>query len=133
MLIRFTVENFLSFNKRTDFNMVASEESRHSHHVVKGKSENEISLLRSAVIYGANASGKSNFMKAMAFTREFVVEGVEKRKAVKIKPFRLEKSNFKKPSGFEFEFRYKGKQYAYGYSADRAKVHEEWLFEFGLK
>ena len=92
MLIRFTVENFLSFNKRTDFNMLASEERRHPHHVVKGESENEISLLRSSVIYGANASGKSNLMKAMAFAREFVVESVEKRKAVKIEPFRLEKS-----------------------------------------
>jgi len=92
MLIRFTVENFLSFNKRTDFNMIASDEIRHSHHVVKGISENEISLLRSSVIYGANASGKSNLMKAMAFAREFVVESVEKRKAVKIEPFRLEKS-----------------------------------------
>lgn len=133
MLIRFTVENFLSFNERTDFNMIASDESRHSHHVVKGKSENEISLLRSSLLYGANASGKSNLIKAMAFARAFVVEGVGKRKAVKTEPFRLDKSNFKKPSRFEFEFRYKGKQYAYGYSADSSKVHEEWLFEFGYE
>lgn len=131
MLIRFTVENFLSFNERTDFNMIASEEGRHPHHVVKKKSENEISLLRSSVIYGANASGKSNLIKAMAFAREFIVEGIEKKKAVRVEPFRLDKGNFKRPSRFEFEFRYKGKQYAYGYSVDRSKVHEEWLFEFG--
>jgi len=131
MLIRFTVENFLSFNQRTDFNMIASEENSHPCHAVKGKSENEISLLRSSVVYGANASGKSNLIRAMAFAKEFVVEGVGKNRAVKIKPFRLDRNNRKKPARFEFEFRHRGKQYAYGYSVDKAKVSEEWLFEIG--
>ncbi|TAF08073.1 MAG: ATP-binding protein [Nostocales cyanobacterium] len=132
MLIRFTVENFLSFNKRVDFNMIASNDTHHSHHIVGGDSEESIKLLRSSIIYGANASGKSNLIKAMKFAKDFIVNGVEKNKNINIDNFRLDKTCFHKPSRFEFEFRYQNKQYAYGFLIDKHKVHEEWLFEMGL-
>lgn len=76
MLIRFTVENFLSFNQRIDFNMIASDDTSHSHHIVTDNSEESIKLLRTSIIYGANASGKSNLIKAMKFARDFIVDGV---------------------------------------------------------
>ncbi|MDM8550381.1 ATP-binding protein [Desulfobacterales bacterium HSG2] len=131
MLIRFTVENFLSFNQRTDFNMIASAEANHPYHVVKGKSEEEIGLLRTAILYGANASGKSNLIKAINFARDFIIEGVGKNKNIRAENFKLDKNCYEKPSRFEFEFRYKGKQYAYGFLVDKTKVCEEWLFEIG--
>jgi AAA15 family ATPase/GTPase len=132
MLIRFTVENFLSFNKRVDFNMIASNDTQHSHHIVGGESEESIKLLRSSIIYGANASGKSNLIKAMKFAKDFIVKGIEKNTNINIDNFRLDKICFNKPSRFEFEFRYQNKQYAYGFLIDKLKIHEEWLFEMGL-
>lgn len=129
MLIRFTVENFLSFNQRIDFNMIASPETHHSHHIVKGASENNIGLLRTSIIYGANASGKTNLIRAMNFARDFIVEGVEKNENIPVVPFKLDKNCSQKPSRFEFEFRYAEMQFAYGFLIDSTKVHEEWLFQ----
>lgn len=131
MLIRFTVENFLSFNQRTEFNMIASADSKQPHHVVKGKSQENIGLLRASILYGANASGKSNLIKAIDFARDFIVEGVGRNKNIRAENFKLDKNCYKKPSRFEFEFRYKGEQYAYGFSVDKTKVCEEWFFEIG--
>lgn len=133
MLIRFTAENFLSFHQRIDFNMIASKESSHPHHVIRGNGRADIDLLKSSVIYGANASGKSNLIKAMAFAKDLIVKGVEKNKNIDPTPFKLDKDCYQKPSRFEFEFRRKGRQYAYGFSVDKSKVHEEWLFEIGLE
>ena len=132
MLIRFTVENFLSFNQRIDFNMIAADDTHHSHHVVKGDSDESIRLLRTSIIYGANASGKSNLIKAMKFARDFIVHGVEKNKNININNFKLDKTCYKKPSRFEFEFKTDDQQYAYGFLVDKHKIHEEWLFEIGI-
>ena len=132
MLIRFTVENFLSFNQRIDFNMIAADDTNHSHHVVKGDSDDSIKLLRTSIIYGANASGKSNLIKAMKFARDFIVDGVEKNTNININNFKLDKTCYTKPSRFEFEFRNQDKQYAYGFLVDKHKINEEWLFEIGV-
>jgi len=128
MLIRFTVENFLSFNKRTEFNMIASAEDRHKHHVLYADNDSLVNLLRTSIVYGANASGKSNLIRAMEFAKNFIVEGVEKNKNIRTTPFKLNPGTVKGPSRFEFEFAYKERQYAYGFVTDKFKVHEEWLF-----
>jgi uncharacterized protein len=129
MLIRFTVENCLSFKELVDFNMIASEESRHTHHIVTGKTQQDINLLRTSILYGANASGKSNLIKAMQFARNFIVHGVPKNRNINVKPFKLESPYHDKPSRFEFEFRCQGRQYAYGFIVTKKQVLEEWLFE----
>ena len=72
MLIRFKVSNFLSFKEETEFSMVAGKERIHAHHVVKGE-KNQPNLLRAALLYGANAAGKSNFVKALYTLKERVL------------------------------------------------------------
>ncbi|MFN7501378.1 MAG: AAA family ATPase, partial [Dolichospermum sp.] len=112
--------------------MIAADDTHYSHHVVKGDSEDSIRLLRTSIIYGANASGKSNLIKAMKFARDFIVDGVEKNTNININNFKLDKTCYTKPSRFEFEFRNQDKQYAYGFLVDKHKIHEEWLFEIGV-
>lgn len=129
MLIRFTVENFLSFNELVDFNMIASDEIRHNHHVVRRQSQQDIDLLRTSIFYGANASGKSNLVRAMGFAKDLIVNGVAKNRNINVKPFKLENACCTKHSRFEFEFYCQGKQYAYGFCLDKTQIHEEWLFE----
>jgi AAA15 family ATPase/GTPase len=131
MLIRFTVENFLSFNKRIDFNMIALNDDHHRHHIVSGQLTSDLNLLRTSIIYGANEAGKSNLIKAIDFAKNFIVKGVEKNKSIEVTRFKLDKTCYQKPSRFEFEFRYKGKQFAYGFSIDNRSVYDEWLFEIG--
>jgi uncharacterized protein len=131
MLIRFTAENFLSFNELVDFNMIASDETRHSHHILSGQSEQDIDLLRTSILYGANASGKSNLIKAMGFARDFIVNGIAKNRSINVKPFKLDSHCSNKRSRFEFEFRCQDKQYAYGFCLDSTEIYEEWLFETG--
>jgi len=62
MLIRFVVSNYLSFRKETEFNMLTGNFRIHKKHVYKRE---EIDLLKSAAIYGANGAGKSNFVKSI--------------------------------------------------------------------
>jgi AAA15 family ATPase/GTPase len=129
MLIRFTVENFLSFNQRVDFNMLASDEASHAHHVVTYNKGQKRKLLRTSLLYGANASGKSNLIKAMAFAKNFIVNGVGKHKNIDIKPFKLQEECSRKPTRFEFEFYCAGRAYAYGFILEKHRVFEEWLFD----
>jgi hypothetical protein len=113
--------------------MIASPEERHKHHITKGPAENDIGLLRTSIIYGPNAAGKSNIFKAMAFAKQFIVEGVKRDKPIPVQPFKLDPQCLQKTTRFEFEFRSQDRNYAYGFVVDDTKVHEEWLFEIGLK
>jgi AAA15 family ATPase/GTPase len=64
MLIRFTVENFLSFKERVEFSMILGKGRKLSHHLIKRQKPKDISVLKTGVLYGANAAGKSNVIKA---------------------------------------------------------------------
>jgi len=131
MLIRFNVKNFLSFESREDgnaeeFSMISGRvRSKKSHIYEDGK----IKLLKFAAVYGANAAGKSNLVKAMHFMQHTVVFGFPKghtEKYCKINP-----ANQDKPSYFEMEFILDGKYFAYGFEAilSQSKFTSEWLVE----
>lgn len=62
MLIQFSIKNFMSIKDKVTFSMLASKDKQHEENLIKGEKEN---FLKSAVIYGANASGKSNLFKAL--------------------------------------------------------------------
>jgi uncharacterized protein len=130
MLITFKISNFLSFDTTTEFLMQAGTVRELSHHVIKGKARSDVDILKSAIIYGANASGKSNFIKAIDFAKQIIINGLSKN-ILDNKHFRLDKTNVHKPTQFEFEFKHNGKMYAYGVilSLKNKKIKEEWLFE----
>ncbi len=135
MLIRFSVENFLSFSERTEFSMLPGKGRIHEHHVVKAVDKNDIPVLKSAIIYGANASGKSNVIKAISFAKKMIINGTTSDgQSLDFKNFRLDKSFWNKPSRIEFEIKQNNKNYAYGFVFDNNQVVEEWLYEiFKLK
>ena len=68
MLIRFSVENYRSFNERQVFSMAAGKHTRHKEQliVVNGKR-----LLKAGVVFGANAAGKSNLVRAVNFEKNY--------------------------------------------------------------
>ena len=123
MLIRFTAENIFSFNKETEFNMLAGDIRRHSDHLFKFP---KIELLKSAVIYGANGAGKSNLCQALDLLYRIVNKG-SINVALSDKHFRLGQ-NEKHPTSLEVEFIKDKVGYAYGLTYHAGIVKEEWLY-----
>lgn len=130
MLIRFIAENFLSFNKETEFNMLTGDTRRLPDHVHKSS---KVDLLKSAVIYGANGAGKSNLIMAMELLQNIVIE--ETVDIVRTESFFRLADNEKKPTKFEIEFLSGTTGFAYGIQYFGSIIQEEWLFKlhFGKK
>ncbi|MDG2669755.1 AAA family ATPase [Vibrio alginolyticus] len=126
MLKRFSVTNFSSFRDEQTFDMTASQSTTLKEHTSAFKGVN---ILKSGVIYGANASGKSNLVKAIDFTQQAILKGLSGIDTYK-KHFRLCDASPKKQSSFELELEINGNFYAYGFSAHLQKkvVTEEWLY-----
>jgi len=131
MLVEFTVENYLSFKDSVTFSMVASDDTSHDETNVITL-ENGSRYLKSAVIYGANASGKSNLINAMGFMASFVWLAQERKPEdpINIEPFALDINNKSKPSKFDVIFYANGKKYAYGLVLTGKDVKEEYLYYF---
>ncbi len=128
MLIQFTVKNFLSFKDETTFSMVGldSDHSHRSHLISSQAAKNQV-LVRISAIYGANAAGKSNLIKAISFAQDLITTGTRSGKSIPINTYKLG-SQGKAPSKFEFIFIYKKAQYSYGFKLNSNQILEEWLY-----
>jgi AAA15 family ATPase/GTPase len=129
MLLEFTVSNFLSFKERKTLNLEATSITEHiDTNVIKTE---RYDLLKGVVIYGANAGGKSNLIKAMSTMRRIVLHSVEfaSTKKLDIVPFLLNTETEKSPSFFETLFLIDNIRYRYGFEVDNTNIKAEWLFE----
>jgi len=127
MLIRFMVSNFLSFNTEQEFSMNTGQTRKYSDRVEKTEDQ---SILKFASLYGANASGKSNFVKAIDFSSEIIKKGLDALKYDELH-YKLDKENKNKLTKFEYEIMLDDKYYAYGFHIDlfNRKILNEWLVE----
>ena len=126
MFIGFSVSNFLSFKTTQTMSMIASKVARHKQHILMGNGKK---VLKTGLIYGANAGGKSNFIKAINFSRDIILEGLEQVDLNK-KYFRIDTSNYKVPGVFEYRLMTQsGKEYSYGIAISYAEkeIISEWL------
>ncbi|MCB9294356.1 MAG: ATP-binding protein [Lewinellaceae bacterium] len=131
MLIRFYVENFSSFRTRQSFSMIPGKGTLKSNHKttpVKG-----ISVLKAAVVFGANASGKSNLIKAINFGKKLVLEDIKPGQKIDYSKFRLNELSIAGNSRLEYELQHNGKNYAYGFVFNKDGIVEEWLYEVTKK
>lgn len=128
MLIRFTVSNYLSFKEEAGLNLLATTDSHHQKHVFHAPKGKEVSILRTAVMYGANGSGKSNLVKAIEFAQKLILEGTKSDKPISFVPFKLNADCIKKPGKFEFVIKHNGTLYTYGFLVNSKRVIEEWLY-----
>ena len=127
MLVNITVENFKSFDKKEELSMISSSKiQENKSHRIKIKQTN---LLKNAVIYGANASGKSNLVKSLEFIKTVIMEGLPLESVNNY--CRNKDSNKDRESVFELQFTVGDKFYAYGFAAvlSKRKIIEEWLYE----
>lgn len=130
MLLEFRLGNFRSYAAEKRFSMVAGAGKELPSNTMKIEGFERYPLLRSAAIYGANASGKSNLIQAFAFFRHFVLRSSESRQEgdkIPVHPFMLDPRLAKKPSDFEMTFLLDGVRHQYGFVVSQERVHEEWL------
>ncbi len=128
MLIRFSVENYMSFKEQQIFSMAAGKGSRHPSHIAVA---NDNRLLKSSFIFGANAAGKSNFIHAIDFMRRTVISGSSKNGKSRDKYFRIDSAYGQKPGIFQMELVADGDFYSYGFSINyqTREFEAEWLYD----
>lgn len=131
MLIQFRAENFLSIKGSVVLSLLASKDKEHPKHLIVNGSKR---YLKSAGIYGANASGKSNVLHAFWFMVNYVLTSHNQQlhKAIERSPFKFDRETPVRPSSFEVIFTANGIRYAYGFSVTDKVVIEEWHFQQGI-
>ena len=126
MLIRFAVENYNSFKDRQVFSMVAGKQTRHPSHYLKVK---EKRLLKGSFFFGANASGKSNFVRALDFMRRITLFGTSAM-LYNDKYFRIDPAYKDKPGVFQVDFIQNQIVFSYGFAINynTYEICGEWLY-----
>lgn len=125
MLISFSVSNFRSIGEEQTLNLVASNKiSDHPNHLV-AIGDTGKKVVRAAVIYGANAAGKSNLVRAMAAAQAMVT--ATERRGPATEPFRFNSRLTDEPSSFEFRFLINSRVFIYGFDVKGRAIHSEWL------
>ncbi len=126
MLIRFTVENYRSFNERQVFSMAAGKYTRHKEQVVVANGKR---LLKAGVVFGANASGKSNLIKAINFGKNVALKGIKNSMTIN-RHFRIDPIAINRPGVFQYDFLSNGHIYSYGFAISYTKniFLSEWLY-----
>jgi len=131
MLIRFKVSNFLSFDDEQVLSMIGGSTQKKSDHLINNNpnSSNNLKLLKFSAIYGPNASGKSNLLRAVNFAKEIILRGITFNLGDKY--CRIKDENKEKLSSFEFEVEINKKFYAYGFDIllSQNSIRAEWLIE----
>ncbi len=134
MLIEMSVANFRSFRETQTFTLVKGKgDEMVATNTFNAAAANNIALLRSAAIYGPNASGKSNLLLALQTMKQVVVESainLHRGDKLPVTPFRLSPDTRQHPSEFEATFLVNGVRYQYGFAATAERIHEEWLLAY---
>ena len=129
MLIQLSVENYLSIKDKVVLSLLASKDTEHSEHLIIDGNKN---YLKSSVIYGANASGKSNVLNAFWFMVNYVLTSHNQQvhKSIDRTPFKFDRETPARPSSFEVIFTANGIRYAYGFSVTDKAVTDEYLYYY---
>ena len=126
MIVSFSLENWMSFRNQVTFSMVASRERQHGNRVPK-VAKYKTRILPVAAIYGGNASGKTNFFKALSFVKGLVVRGTGPDSLIPVEPYRLDSANIEKPSCFRLEMLIDEIIYEFSFAVTRKAILEEKL------
>lgn len=130
MIVDFTVSNFRSIKEAQTLSFYAQRKTEHLADNIHYPAEAKIGILTSAGIYGANASGKSNFLLALKALSELVCESGDLKDGESIDvyaPYRLSQQTKDAPTSFELEFVLNGERYLYKVSFDKTRIHYEYL------
>ena len=133
MLLRFSVSNHLSIREPQELLLSASALRDEDAGLIPCSAAPGGAVLPLALIYGANASGKSNLIEAIRFMRRMVLYSHSKGEpggGVPVRPFKLHNPRHHAPSRFEIDFVVDGMRYHYGFEASKKAFEQEWLYVF---
>ena len=132
MILSFSFENILSFKELQTLSLLATAKKERlfedsNNYVQSGK---DLKILSSVALYGANASGKSNFVKALFAFKMLVMHGNQNLENInfRVPKFQLAAESLKGNSVFEIECFWRGRVFRYGFSLNEHSIEEEWLY-----
>lgn len=126
MLINFSIQNWMSYKSETNISLVASREQQHGE-TLASIQRLKLRILPIAMLFGGNASGKSNFFKSLAFCKFFVRFGTQMQpdEPIHIEPFLLDQESPNCPTEFKFNILIGDDAYDYSFAATRARIIHE--------
>ena len=133
MLTEFRVKNFRSFRDEAILNLAASRDKTNEKTSVMATGNKSVPrLLRSAGIYGANAGGKSNLVRAMQLLRGIVNDSalLQAGQTINVQPFRLDPATAEQPIEYEITFLLDNVRYQFGFTLTPHKILGEWLIVY---
>lgn len=127
MLLEFKCSNHRSIKEEVGFSMIAGSDNTSEEFL---KEYGNFRILRSAIIYGANGSGKSNFINALSYMRDLVSNSINHQpgQGVFQAPHKLCTEEI--PSEYKIQFVKNGIRYAYGFSVKQNLIQDEYLYYF---
>ena len=135
MLFEFSVGNFRSIGARQSLSLVASTDTTHVDGNTMSAGSKDLRLLRSAVIYGPNAAGKSNLLKGLQALQWLVQNsssGLQEGQRLPVAPFMLATSSRSEPTAFEIMFAVDGTRFHYSVELTAERVTKEWLVAYPM-
>lgn len=133
MLLEFRVKNFCSLRDEQVFSLVASKDKTlEDMNTINTDISTAPRLLKSAVIYGANAGGKSNLIKALQYMRSVVLESasIKVGDVFSVRPFLLDNFSQHQPTEFEVTFLIDGIRHQYGFTMTAQRIISEYLLVY---
>lgn len=127
MLIRVFASNILSFDSEVQFSLIPGKGSVKSNHIVRSEKRDDIPVLKTGILYGANASGKSNMIKVVSLIKSIATKSLNSNKDIPVKRFKLG-DKIGGYSKIEVEIKVGSNNYAYGVRFNQKRIVEEWLF-----
>lgn len=132
MLVEFSVKNFMSIKDEMTFSMIAGTGDENIENIINDKNTSE-GYLKTTAIYGANASGKTNFIKALTAAiltvRKSNLRNINEP-LIEMKPFKFDSKTINEPCEFKFIFIKNNIKYIYGFSADINRIYTEYLYQY---
>lgn len=127
MLLEFKCSNHKSIKEEVNFSMIAGSDNTSEEFL---KQFDNVRVLRSAIIYGANGSGKSNFIGALSFVRDLVSNSIKLQPGQKVFQARHKLCSEEIPSEYSIQFVKNDVRYAYGFSVLKGLIQDEYLYYF---
>lgn len=134
MIVQFAFKNFKCFKEEAKLSLIASnyDKSTREEDNLFTIEKFGLKLMKSAIIYGANASGKTKLVEALGFMRHFILNSSKESQIdepIDVSPFLFSSETDNLPSTFEIIFIHKNIVYRYGFEVDNKMVHAEWLYQ----
>ena len=132
MIAEFTIENFFSIRAKQSISFEATSDTfmsdDYSYEVKPG-----VRLLKIGIIYGANASGKSNILKAVEFFRLLVLRmAVDRNESTDVVPFLLDDESRNHHTNMSMTFYIESTKYVLSFELDQRRIYSESLFVYEL-